>query len=175
MVRAVAALFGLAILVASCSDSRTGPHSPTGPRANGEMYCNMDAWKCDILRAGIQYDIDHANEQCRAAGYAALARFEAPWSTGWGYEEATPPTGSNNQMWVNMVPGQSPSGGVPVDGKVWVSTYLWSSGNSTAQNGSLMAHEEQHQNGYDYTHVDVYGNTPGEGQKMFDRCMNPSA
>ena len=71
-------------------------------------------------------------------------------------------------MGVLMDSGNSPSGGVPLTGHVDVFPSFWNSGyTDPAHTGSLLAHEEQHQNGMDFNH-----NT-GIAQAYQTTCLNP--
>ena len=137
-------------------------------RNDAELNCNMDQSKCDIIRAGIQYLLDHKNTVCKNVGAVALGRFEAPAATGNGYQEASQIPGID--MGVRMQAGSSYSGGVPVDGKVDVYPSFWTNGfTDEAHTGALLAHEEQHQNGYDWNH-----NT-GVAMNYQTTCLNPQA
>lgn len=133
------------------------------------MNCNMDESKCDIIRAGIDYLLNHANGFCRSMGQAALDRFEAPAATGDGYEEASQVAGYN--MGVVMEPGWGSSGYAPTSGQVDVYPSFWTSGFTDAQStGALLAHEEQHQNGND-----GIGDNTGYGPAAQQTCLNTSA
>ena len=128
----------------------------------------MEQWKCDVIRAGIDYLLNHANESCRAVGQVALDRFEAPASSGEGYEETAQVP--DQDMGVVMQAGNSYSGGVPVNGEVEVDPSFWASGyTDAAHTGALEAHEEQHQNGMDWYH-----NT-GVAMAYQTACLNPEA
>jgi hypothetical protein len=122
--------------------------------------------KCDIIRAGIEYLLNHANASCRSVGEVALSRFEAPASSGQGYREAAQVNGID--MGVQMQAGSSYSGGVPTNGYVDVYGSFWTSGYTDgAHTGALLAHEEQHQNGMDWYH-----NT-GIANAYQTSCLNP--
>lgn len=136
--------------------------------------CTFEAAKCDVIRAGIDYLIHHANESCRMAGQAALQRFEAPASSNAGYrDQPQPPAGSGPDidMGVWMDGGPTPSGWEPTSGYVEVSPSFWNSqSTSTADRvGALLAHEEQHQNGQD-------GPDHAKGVAMGYQisCLNPA-
>jgi len=163
------------VLAAGCHafEDATGPsgkmQSGVRPRHDLTNNCNMEQWKCDEIRAGIDYLLNHANVSCRNAGQAALDRFNAPASSGMGYQEAAQVSGYD--MGVNMRTGSSVSGWVPSDGYVNVYGSFWNSGYTDPQHaGALLAHEEQHQDGNDGP-----GHNTGIANAYQTSCLNTSA
>ena len=162
-------------ILASCqaSDDATGPRYRGGgvrPRSDVDpLNCNMDQSKCDIIRAGIDYLLNHANVSCRSVGQVALSRFEAPASYGEGYQEATQVPGID--MGVPMTLGNSYSGYVATSGYVNVYGSFWAGGyTDPAHTGALLAHEEQHENG-----MDGPGHNTTIANAYQESCLNPAA
>ncbi len=176
MRRVLPYLFAVGATLVSCraAENISAPNDQrlqtAGPSKDVEgMNCNMDQWKCDVIRAGIDYLLNHANETCRNVGQVALDRFEAPASTGNGYEDAA--QASNYYMGVVMVPGNSYSGAVTTSGHVEVYPNFWNSPITDPQHtGSYLAHEEQHQNG-----MDAPDHHTGYGYGYQEACYNTSA
>ncbi len=135
----------LVALLASCN-APGDVAAPMVPGAQplmdtGDLNCDLPEYQRDIIRAGIQHLLDHANEACKNAGSAALGRFEAPAASGNGYRSATQEP--DIDMGVDMHAGSSPSGGVPTNGYVDVYASFWTSGATDATHtGGLLAHEE---------------------------------
>ena len=79
-----------------------------------------------------------------------MDRWNAPMGSGIGYRQQPNIPGGFN-MSVQMQPGSSLSGMVPVNGWVNVHENFWTNpaGTSAAVVGSMLAHEEKHQDGSD--------------------------
>ena len=163
----------LGVIVAACDAADDIAGLRPEPRVANTEDCRMNGdgnltaqQKCAIVKAGIDYLVDHANWSCKDVGQRALARFNA--TTGEGFSERQNPPGQ--QMSVDMYyGGGTQSGWTANSGYTHVDVGYWTSG-QTSNNiaGSLIAHEEKHHDGSD----GAFHNT-GIAPAWQQACLNP--
>jgi hypothetical protein len=170
-VRHLVALTLLVVTMIGCRGEGTvSPHVRQAdglrPSADMGMDCFMYSFQCEAVRSGIDYLLQHANQTCKDVGARALDRYNAmPGVAGftWGNGK------SGYDSYVIMkYPAATPSGYGPTDNYTYMEPSFWNYDRATQ--GTLIAHEEQHQNGLD----GIYHNT-GSAYFIQNTCLNPQA
>lgn len=172
--RHVIVLSAVVLLFAACStEVTTGPNGIASPRHRSndvDAYdCEMSPTKCQVIQAGITYLLQHANISCRTAGTAAQNRYNAPAGQA-GYKDGTQAGDGYMYVWAGLS-NSTPSGYTGTDGYTYVEPSMWSDNwSDPRQVGSLIAHEEQHQNGNDGPNHNT-----GIAVAYQQACLNPAA
>lgn len=143
--RRTVGLAAFSAIVAGCAREIATDAAPDLLRPRAASYCTMGPAVCDQIGEQIAQLRVHTSQTCRDYGNAAQDRF---YSATEGYEagnillEQQDPT---LLAYVEMGPGNSPSGDVPLNGSVFVTTLGRIQLDEVVR--SMIAHEEVHQAG----------------------------